>query len=189
MSTSNDKRPLHMHIMKRSTIGLIIGILVAGMSCQRSNDSLSHSAATSLNGAWELISSQYIARDGSITEGTPNESFFIFTDDYYSMGYSYHRVPSPMFEDPWSPTEAERMARYSALAVNAGSYELIDSLMVLRPRFALYPSVMNSRTEIIYELAADSLTMIYYMQTSADGVQHPYYQEGNKLVLHLRRVR
>lgn len=171
------------------------------VACQPADDSVDPSppvmsaaaaadeTASPLEGAWRLVAIQYIDSAGTVTEGTPQESLFIFTRDYYSMGYSHHEAPSPVFADPWSPTEAELQERFSALVVNAGTWELNGSVLNLRPEFALWPAVIDSRTEIEIELSGDELTLTYLEQVAADGTSDPWYAGGARYVLRLERRR
>jgi len=142
-----------------------------------------------LQGAWRLVAIEYVAADGRATAGTPQESLFLFADGRYSMGYSHHPARSPRFAAPFSPTEAERRERFSALVTNAGRYHLTDSRLVLRPEFALYPSVIDSETRIGVGVSGDTATLTYVDQRTADGVADPYYEGGAKYVLRLVRLR
>jgi hypothetical protein len=141
-----------------------------------------------LAGAWRLVAIQEVDSDGNTVAFTPQESLFLFTDEYYSMGYSFHESPSPVFAEPWSPTDSEMQERFSSLVVNAGTYELTESEFVLRPEFALWPIVINGEATIEYELVGDELTLVYVNFVGGGGVSYPYYEAGGRYVLRLERV-
>jgi hypothetical protein len=103
------------------------------------------------------------------------------------MGYAQGEKRSPLFSDPWNPTETEEQERASLLTVNAGTYELSGSQLVIVPQFALWPVVINGRSTIEYELSGDTLTLTKFNQVGADGVIRPFYAGGGKYLLRLVR--
>ena len=142
-----------------------------------------------LQGAWRLTEIEYVAADGSVTGGTPQESLLYFGAGYYFMGYSHHETPSRVFDDPWSPTPDEALERASGLVVNSGRYELTEGGLLLHPDFAWYPVVVGSRAIIEAEVVGDALVLTYIDQVGVDGVSDPYYAGGAKYVLSLERMR
>jgi len=80
---------------------LLLTLTIA--ACQPTGDSADPSLAVAtstdanealtspLVGAWGLVAIQTIAADGNTTSDTPQESLFLFTEDYYSMGYAQGR--------------------------------------------------------------------------------------------------
>lgn len=151
-------------------------------ACQPTEDSASPPV-----GAWRLVAIQLIAADGTTTGDTPQESLFLFTEDYYSMGYAQGEERSPLFSDPWNPTETEERERFSSLTVNAGTYELSGSQLVLLPQFALWPVVINSQATIEFELSGDTLTLTYIDHVGAHGTKGPLLEGGAKYLLRLVR--
>ena len=182
--------------MARTSEWVVLVLALTACGCQSSEPSAGTSpfdivpvSASPLEGAWRLVEIQYVASDGGITDGTPQESLFLFSDDHYSVGYSHHEAPSPPFAAPWSPTESEKRDRFSSLVVNAGTYELTGSSLILRPEFAVYPAVINSEAKVEYVVSGDTLTLTYIDHVAADGVADPYYVAGERYLLRLTRVR
>jgi hypothetical protein len=136
-----------------------------------------------------VVAVQDIAADGTITNYTPQESFVLFTEDYYSMAYAVGDERFQMFSERWAPNEAERIERFSSLTVNAGPYHVSGAQLVVKPQFALYPEVITGTSEIEYELSGNTLTLTYFGQVSADGVSHPYYEEGAKYLVQFERMK
>ena len=134
-----------------------------------------------------MVAIQTIAADGTTTSDTPQESLFLFTEDFYSMGYAEGEERSPLFSESWNPTETEERERFTLLTVNAGTYELSGSQLVLLPQFALYPAVVNSQATIEFELSGDTLTLTYVDFVGADGSKPPNVEEGSKRLLRLVR--
>ena len=185
--------------MTRKTEFVAMLLTLTITACQPTGDSADPSPAVAtstdeneasvspLVGAWQLVARQTIAADGTTTDDTPQESLFLFTEDYYSMGYAQGEERSPLFSDPWNPTETEEQERFSSLTVNAGPYELSGSQLILRPQFALYPVVINAQETIEFELSGDTLTLTYIDIVGADG-STPFFLEGGAKTL-LRLVR
>jgi hypothetical protein len=178
---------------------VVLALVLTGCQPAEDSASLSQNAETSaevektpeeaLAGAWKVVAIQDIAADGTITDYTPQESFVLFTEDYYSMAYAEGEERFQMFSERWTPNEAEQVERFSSLTVNAGLYHVSGSQLVVKPQFALYPEVMTGTSEIEYELSGDTLTLTYVGQVSGDGVEGPFYEGGAKYVVQFERLK
>lgn len=188
--------------MSRKTLLPILVLLALVLTgCQPAEDSASLSqdvdpsaeaettAESALTGAWRVVAIRVVEADGTITDRTPQESFVLFTEDYYSMAYAEGDEKFQMFTERWVPNEEEQLERFSSLTVNAGSYHVSGSHLVVKPQFALYPEVMTGTGQIEYELSGDTLTLTYVGYTSGDGVDHPLYEGGAKYVVEFERLK
>jgi len=174
----------------------ILMVIVIAQGCRSSGVSSDTSTTAELpapddglQGVWRLTDIEYVAADGSVEEGTPQESLLQFAAGYYFMGYSHHETRSQVFEDPWDPTPEEALNRASGLVVNAGRYERTETELVLYPEFAWYPVVVGSRAIIEPTVRGDTLILTYVDQIGVDGASDPYYEEGARYVLRLERLR
>ncbi len=177
-------------------VAMLLTLIMA--ACQPAGDSAAPLPATDnstdvieasdspLAGAWRLVEIQQIASDGTTTEVTPQESLFLFTKDHYSVGYAQGEERSPLFSDSWNPTETEERERFSVLTVNAGTYELSGSQLILRPQFALWPVVISSQDTYECEVSGDTLTLRNIDFVGADGSKDPILEGGARI---LRLVR
>ena len=141
-----------------------------------------------LEGAWKLVGVQELYPDGFINEIPTQESFFLFTDKHYSMGLSTHKNPSSIFNEPWNPTNVEKVDRFNFLIINAGTYQLSGSTMILNAQFALYPVLNNGNQTTTYELSSDTMRITFTEIIGGNGIPHPYYEGGAKYLLELERI-
>jgi hypothetical protein len=72
----------------------------------------------------------------------------------------------------------EKLDRYNRLLVNAGRYSAADGRLTIHPTFALVPEFVGGLGEFEYELAGDTLRLIWRVIRSADGVSDRRTAEG-----------
>ena len=141
-----------------------------------------------LEGAWRLTGIIMVSPDGSRTGLTPQENLFLFSGDYYSIAYAFGDERSPVYAEPFNPTAEERLARFSSMLVNTGTYEVSGSTATLRPLFALVPEFVGGLAELDYELSGDRLTLNWRRALSGAGVEEPLTAAGGSAQFTLSRL-
>lgn len=131
-----------------------------------------------LNGAWKLDSALTVGPDGSIYPKSFQESFLLFSDGYYSMNWAGGDKPADFYKERFQPTDAEKLARYNSLLVNAGTYTLTDTTLSIHPVFALVPEFSNGFGKFTYALSGDTLQLDWKEIFSADDIQDPLTARG-----------
>ncbi len=126
-----------------------------------------------LNGAWRLVAMHFVSADGRSVEIPVQESLFIFAGGYYSMGYAFGDSGSVPYTKRWHPSDREKVARFSSMIVNAGSYRIHDSKFDVRPRFALAPEFVDGEGVFSYAFAADTLQLTWERSVAFDGLEYP----------------
>ncbi len=164
------------------TMHMALAVLVAGMvACSGQ----SPSPPDPLNGAWRLVAMHFISEDGKSVEIPAHENLFIFADGYYSIGYAFGDGGSVPYAERWHPSDSEKVARFSSVIVNAGSYRLSGSQLDARPLFALAPEFVGGEGVFSYSFAADTLELTWERSIAFDGLEYP----SRGAVTHLRLVR
>ena len=92
------------------------------------------------------------------------------------------------FETHWLPTDAEKLARYDAMFVNAETYDVVADRLTMLPSVARVPEFVGGSLEYRYRLEEDVLTLTGMDEHSFDGVQAPWATRGEGNTLTLRRV-
>lgn len=90
-------------------------------------------------------------------------SLFIFHDGYYSftsVNGTEPRPPLPEGASRSSLTAEEGDAVWRSYLSNSGAYEVRDSLLITRPRVALWPPLMAEGFERAYEIAWDGSDLL-----------------------------
>ena len=161
---------------------LAFAILLAGMvACSGQ----SARPPDPLNGAWRLAAMRLIFADGKNVEVPARESLVIFADGYYSIAYAFGEGSSVPYAERWHASESEKVARFSSIIVNAGSYRLTGSRLDARPLFALAPEFVGGEGVFSYAFAADTLELTWERSIASDGLEYP---SGGAVTL-LRLVR
>jgi hypothetical protein len=139
-----------------------------------------------LNGAWRLVAMHWISADGKSFEIPVQESLVIFAEGYYSIGYAFGDSASVPFTERWHPSDREKVARYSSVIVNSGTYRLSGSRLDARPLFALAPEFVGGRGVFSYAFKADTLELTWERSIAFDGLEYP--SKGSVIFLRLVRA-
>jgi hypothetical protein len=160
----------------KSIIGAVILIFIGGGSSQPSL------TRPSVEGVWNIVEVQTVRADGQVTSVQPRESIALFAQGHYSFCWTSHKS----LTRTWQIADSERVARFNQSLINAGTYTLSDSLLIMHASFALSPKFIAGTATFRYMLSGDTLTLTGVSVLSADGVLHPTYASGahgvNKLV-------
>ena len=113
-----------------------------------------------LNGAWVRVAEWWSAPDTSWHRAAglqPN--LYIFSGRYYSIMLVPDDAPrTPL---PPQPTDSQRLAAFSRFIANAGTFEIADSIITIRPIVAKNPNLMNGWTHrMILRQRGDSLWLV-----------------------------
>ncbi len=131
-----------------------------------------------LDGVWRLVMAEVIGPDGVHRPGHAQESFLMFSKDYYSMNWAGGKAPAPFSAKPLRPTDAEKITRYSSLIVNAGRFEVSDGKLTIRHECELGPEYVGGLGEFDYAVSGDTLDLVWRTIESADGTPDPATAAG-----------
>ncbi len=168
--------------MKRTKI-VLAGFVAAVCACAEQ----SSLPEDPLEGAWRLISMHLISADGDSVEVPAHESLFIFADGHYSIGYAFGEAHSGPYAERWHPSETEKVARFSSLIVNAGSYRLTGSRLDVHALFALAPEFVDGEGVFSYGFSGDTLELTWERSVAFDGLEYP--SGGTVTLLRLLQAR
>ena len=163
---------------------MAFAVLAAGMVACSGQSS---SPPDPLNGAWRLVEMHLVFEDGKRVEVPAHESLFIFADGYYSIGYAFGDAGSVPYAERWRPSDSEKLARFSSVIVNAGSYRLSGSQLDARPLFALAPEFVGGDGVFSHSFAADTLELTWERSIAFDGLEYP--SRGAVTLLRLVRAK
>ena len=158
------------------------GLLVSLLACSEQ----SASPPDPLNGAWRLATMHLVFADEKRVAVPAHESLFIFADGYYSMGYAFGNSAPVPYAERWHPSNGERLARFSSIIVNTGSYRLIGSRLDAQPLFALAPEFVDGKGVFSYAFKADTLELTWERSVAFDGLEYP--SRGTVTLLRLVRA-
>ena len=104
-----------------------------------------------LIGVWKVIETSVIDSEGESKNLYEHPSLYVFHEEYYCMVMVLGDEAHTEFKDPWSPTCEEKIAAYDSILVNAGTYELRESVIITRPIIARVPNFVGG--EAYYDLS------------------------------------
>jgi hypothetical protein len=157
--------------------------LFIGAGCQRAGPP----AAGPLEGAWRLSEVHVTGPEGESVDRQPLPGLYTFTRQHYSIVRMLGEQLPPDNAHLWFPTPEETARQHDAIIVNAGTYELGDSIMTTHPIAAKTPEFIGGRTVYAWRVAADSLWLTTLDIRSRDDVQDPFVADY-RLVIKLVRA-
>ncbi|GEM_PF-1541006 len=146
------------------------------------------SVSPELDGTWRRIFSETIGPDGTRYPGRTHESFLLISDGFYSMNWAFGPEASDYYADRFRPTDAEKLARYEVLLVNAGRFDLDGNVLTIHPMFAVVPEFIGGLGEFEYSLDGGTLLLVWRRIVSADGVPDPNTEAGVRYVSRWERI-
>ncbi len=126
-----------------------------------------------LDGVWQMVTAEVLTPDGQRIPGKAHESLVMFADGYYSMNWAGGAAPAPFSAEILRPTDAEKVARYSTIIVNAGRFETSESVLTIHPDFALVPEYVGGLGRFDYGLRGDTLDLVWHTIESVNGTPDP----------------
>ena len=101
---------------------------------------------SNLEGVWQI---QRVAPgNGEPINRTPLPSLVIFTTEHYSWIRIAGTQAPRNFVKHWLPTDAEKLARYDAMFVNAGTYAINEGTLTMTPVVARVPEFVGATLNI-----------------------------------------
>ncbi len=150
-------------------IHLVISLIVLlgfAVGCRQKGTSTSNP----LIGVWKVIETTTLGTENKTENTYEHPSLFLFQDAYYSMVMILGDEPRAEFEDPWNPTDDEKVSAYNSILVNAGTYKLKDNVLITRPSIARVPNFVGGEAFYEYKIEEDILTLTLFDEVSKKGI-------------------
>ena len=147
--------------------------------------SFTFSKKISVDGAWTIVEVQTIKSDGSSSKVFPIESHAFFMNKNYSFCWTTQVSKSRN----WAMTDSLKLARFNQSIVNSGTYELKDSILTTKAKFAMNPMFTNGIATFKCSMKGDTLILKGMGVMSSDNISHPAYKNGSYFVSKLVRAK
>ena len=147
--------------------------------------SFTFSKKISVDGAWTIVEVQTIKSDGSSSKVFPIESHAFFMNKNYSFCWTNQISKSRN----WVMTDSLKLARFNQSIVNSGTYELKDSILTTKAKFAMNPMFTNGIAKFKCSTKGDTLILKGLNVISSDNKQHPAYKNGAYFVTKLVKIK
>ncbi len=139
----------------------------------------------SIDGVWSVVEVQTILPDGKSASTFPKESHVIFSNPYYSFCWTNNITNVRK----WQMDDSAKLNRFNQSIVNAGVFELNDSILTTKATFAMNPMFVNGLATFKCSFNRDTLILAGLSVVSSDNISHPAYAQGSHFVSKLLRVR
>jgi len=112
-----------------------------------------------LMGAWKVTE---IANPNSPPLTNPQPGLYVFTEKHYSAVRLNGTKPLPSYPSNDAATDADKVASFDAIYVNAGGYAISGNMLTLSPMVAKSAFAMAPGRTVQYEftLKGDTLTLV-----------------------------
>ncbi len=124
-----------------------------------------------LVGSWKMQKVTWISKDKSHPLENPHEGIFLFTPNSYSIQWTPTANPRTPFVLLSKPTDKEKMAGFSSVVFNAGSYEYTDNTVTATAYIAKVPGFEGGKQFYTYLIEGDTLTITMFDETYPDGTK------------------
>ena len=113
----------------------------------------------SFAGVWEAVQVTLVGPQAITIKPGPNLT--IFSARHYSRIDVQTDKPRPVLADPAAATAEQLRETWGPLVAEAGTYELADNLITLKPVVSKNPAAMAAGAPIVYsyKLEGDTLTL------------------------------
>ena len=138
-------------------------------------------------GVWRVGEVHLSGPDGETVDRQPLPSLYMFARQHYSIVRMLGRELPPDNARIWYPTAAEKARQHDSIIVNAGTYELSDTILTTHPFAAKTPEFIGGRAVYAWRVAADSLWLTTLDVRSRADVQDPFIADY-RLVIKLVRA-
>ncbi len=140
-----------------------------------------------LEGVWRVSEVHLAGPEGETVDTQPLPGLYTFKREHYSIVRMLGSQLPPDNARLWYPSMAEKAQQHDAIIVNAGTYEVSDSIMTTYPIAAKTPEFIGGSTVYGWRVVADSLWLTTLDIRSRDGVQDPFVNHY-RLVMKLVRA-
>ena len=127
-----------------------------------------------LEGVWQVAEVTHRSAEGSITS-KPGPNLTIFTGKHYSRIDIHTQKSRPALANPASSTAEELREAWGPLVAEAGTYDLSESQITLRPTIAKNPATMAPGVSIVYSYKLDGNNLSLTIKRDQNGaVANPF---------------
>ena len=138
-----------------------------------------------IQGVWQIHEVVDVQAGDTTIDRSPPPSLFIFAERHYSIALRTNAESATTYQTRWRPSDEEKLARYDAITVNVGTWEISDGFLVTRPTVARVAEFVGGVARYDYSVAGDTLWLQMVEEVSHDGVPATWLETRsvrNKLV-------
>jgi hypothetical protein len=147
---------------------------LVGLALTSNISVLGQSKRGPLEGVWQVAEVTRGGPAGAMTS-QPGPNLTIFAAKHYSRIDVHTQKPRPALANPATATAEELREVWGPLVAEAGTYELTDTLLALRPIVAKNPAAMESQASIVYSFKLENNILILTAERDQNGpVANPF---------------
>lgn len=137
-----------------------------------------------INSVWKIVEVQTVRNGSTVASIHPIESQAFFFRNNYSFCWTTHSTPLRS----WNLPDSVKLSRLNQSIVNAGSFELKDSILITKAVFAMHPMFVNGEARFKCSFAGDTLILTGTSVMSSENLPNPVYANGSHFVTKLIKI-
>lgn len=122
-----------------------------------------------LLGSWKMQKVSWVSNDKSYPIEPAQAGIFLFTPHSYSIQWTPTKVPRVAFVNLSKPTDTEKIAGFSSVVFNSGSYTYTDTTVTATAYIAKVPGFEGGIQYYTYSIDGDILTITMFDETYPNG--------------------
>jgi len=128
-----------------------------------------------LLGSWKMVKVTWVSKDKSHPIDNAQAGIFLFTPSSYAIQW----IPTPKPRVPFvllsKPTDEEKMAGFSSVVFNAGSYEYTDNMVTTTAYIAKVPGFEGGKQFYKFKIINDTLSLIMFDEIYPNGTKPNWF--------------
>ncbi len=158
-----------------SLSALFLFFLIGFSSCKSAQTSIKASKKSTLVGSWEMVEVHWKTKDTVYSIPKAQYGLFIFEENRYSIMWTPIDKERTPFVNLSKPTDEEKMAGFSSVVFNGGTYVMTDSTITTTALIAKVPGFEGGKQFYKYTIEGDLLRLVFFDETYPNGKKPEWY--------------
>ncbi|WP_338812860.1 lipocalin-like domain-containing protein [Bernardetia sp. Wsw4-3y2] len=158
-----------------SLSALFLFFLIGFSSCKSTQTSIKTSKKSALIGSWEMVEVHWKTKDTVYSIPKAQYGLFIFEENRYSIMWTPIDTLRTPFINLSKPTDEEKMAGFSSVVFNGGTYTMTDSTVTTTALIAKVPGFEGGKQLYRYTIKGDLLRLVFFDEIYPNGKKPEWY--------------
>ncbi|MFP2995724.1 hypothetical protein ABN763_07420 [Spongiivirga sp. MCCC 1A20706] len=145
----------------------IVAVLIF-TSCRNENGNI-------LKGAWLVEEIHWITKDTTYSINKAQPGIFIISDSVYSFIWTPIKEKRKSFKKLATPTTEEIIYGFQSIVLNAGTYQMTDSVLTINAIVAKVPGFEGGQQTFSYQINDDTLQLKMVDETYPNGAKPAWF--------------
>lgn len=154
---------------------LFLFFVIGFSSCKPTQTCTTECKKSALIGSWEMVEVHWKTKDTIYSIPKTQYGLFIFEKNRYSIMWTPIDTIRTPFINLSNPTDEEKMAGFSSVIFNGGTYTMTDSTVTATALIAKVPGFEGGKQFYRYTIEDNLLHLIFFDETYPNGQKPEWY--------------